>query len=58
MFGLEVGIVGLLILLGNVYAIIKIFGSSASAGAKAVWIVLILILPIVGLIIWFLFGPK
>ena len=58
MFGLELGIVGILILLGNVYAVIKIFGSRASAGAKAVWIVLILILPVIGLIVWFLFGPK
>ena len=58
MFGLELGLVGILILLANVYAIVKIFGSSASPPAKAVWIVLILILPVLGLIIWFLFGPK
>jgi len=58
MAGLELGIVGILILLGDVYAIVKIFGSNASAAAKAVWIVLILVLPLLGLIIWFLFGPK
>ena len=56
--GLEIGLFGLLILLGDVYAIVKIFQSSASAAAKAVWIVLILVLPLLGLIIWFLFGPK
>ena len=58
MFGLELGLIGILILLANVYAIVKIFNSSASPAAKAVWIVLILILPVLGLIIWFLFGPK
>ena len=58
MFGLELGIVGILILLANVYAIVKIFNSSGSPAAKAVWIVLILILPVLGLIIWVLFGPK
>jgi hypothetical protein len=57
--GLEVGgILGLLILLGDVYAIVKVFQSGASAGAKAIWIVLILVLPLLGLILWFLFGPK
>lgn len=56
--GLEIGLFGLLILLGDVYAIVKIFQSGASAAAKAVWIVLILVLPLLGLIIWFLFGPK
>ena len=57
--GFEVGgILGLLVLLGDVYAIVKVFQSGASAGAKAIWIVLILILPVLGLILWFLFGPE
>ncbi|MGF1612250.1 MAG: PLDc N-terminal domain-containing protein [Kiloniellales bacterium] len=57
--GLEVGgILGLLILIGDVYAIIRVFQSGAGAGVKAIWIVLILILPLLGLILWFLFGPK
>ncbi|NSX55911.1 PLDc N-terminal domain-containing protein [Parasulfitobacter algicola] len=55
---MEYGIIGLLILIANIYAIIKIIGSGASTGAKVLWIVLILVLPIVGLIIWFLAGPK
>ena len=57
--GIEVGgIFGLLLLIVNVWAIVKIVGSSASTGAKALWIVLILVLPLLGLIIWFLAGPK
>ena len=57
--GLEVGgIIGLLILVANVYAIVKIVQSAASTGAKVLWIVLILILPIIGLIAWFVAGPK
>lgn len=57
--GLEVGgVLGLLILLGDVYAIVRVFQSGAGAGAKAIWIVLILLLPVLGLILWFLFGPK
>jgi hypothetical protein len=57
--GLEVGgIFGLLILIADVWAIVKTVQSGASTGAKVVWIVLILLLPVVGLLIWLLFGPK
>ncbi len=56
--GLEVGFFGLIILVLNVWAIIKIFNSSASAGAKAIWIVVILVLPVLGFLLWLLFGPK
>jgi len=50
-------IVGLLVLVANVYAIIKIFQSSAEALTKAIWIVVILLLPVIGLIIWYFAGP-
>jgi hypothetical protein len=57
--GLEVGGIFGLILLGLViYAAIKIFQSGASTGGKVLWILLILLLPVIGLILWFLFGPK
>ena len=52
------GIIGLIILIANVWAIVKIIQSSASTGAKVLWIVLILILPILGLILWLIAGPK
>jgi hypothetical protein len=51
-------LLGVLVLVGDVYAILKIAGSGASTGAKAVWIVLVLVLPVVGLIAWWLAGPK
>lgn len=57
--GLEVGgLFGLLLLIADVWAIVNVFQSRASTGSKVIWIVLILILPLLGLIIWFLFGPK
>ena len=57
--GIEVsGILGLIILILDVWAIIKIFQSGASTGAKVLWIVLILVLPLLGLIIWYFAGPK
>ena len=51
------GILGVLILFADIYAILKIFQSSAGNGVKAAWIVAVLLLPLLGLIVWFLFGP-
>lgn len=57
--GIEVGgILGLIILILDIWAIVKIFQSNASTGAKVLWTLLIIVLPIVGLIIWLLLGPK
>lgn len=57
--GLEgIGIGGILVLIANVYAIIKTLGSGATTGQKVFWIILILLLPILGVIIWFFAGPR
>lgn len=51
-------LLGLIVLIVDIYAIYKTWTSSASGGAKVLWTLLILILPVIGVIIWFLFGPK
>jgi len=57
--GIEVGgILGLIILALDIWAIIKVIGSGATTGAKVLWVLVILLLPVVGLILWFLMGPK
>ena len=57
--GIEVGgLFGLLLLIADIWAIVKTVQSRASTGAKVFWIVLILILPLLGFLIWLLFGPK
>ena len=52
------GLLGLLILIADVWAIINIAQSSATNGKKALWIVLVLLLPLLGLILWFFLGPR
>lgn len=52
------GLFGLLILIADVWAIVRIVQSGASTGAKVFWIVLILLLPVLGLLIWLIAGPK
>ncbi len=51
------GLLGILILIADIYAILKIAKSSTSDGKKALWIVVVLLLPVLGLIIWYLMGP-
>ncbi|MDJ0926419.1 MAG: PLDc N-terminal domain-containing protein [Gammaproteobacteria bacterium] len=51
------GILGILILALDIYAILKIAQSSASTGLKVVWILVVLLLPLLGVLAWFLFGP-
>lgn len=52
------GIFGLLILIADIWAILNIAQSSATTGKKVLWIVVILLLPLLGLIIWWLAGPR
>ena len=56
--GTGTGLVGLVILILDIWAIIKVLGSSATAGMQIVWVLVILFLPVIGLLLWFLFGPK
>lgn len=51
------GLLGLIILIADVYAILRIAKSSATDGKKAIWIAVVLVLPVLGLIIWYLMGP-
>ena len=52
------GIFGLLILIADVWAIVNIAQSAATTGKKVLWIVLVLVLPVLGLILWLLLGPR
>ena len=51
-------IIGLLILAGDIWAILNILQSRESTGSKALWVVLVLVLPLLGLIIWYFAGPR
>ena len=52
------GLIGLLVLAGDVWAIINIVQSSASNEKKLIWILAVVLLPVLGLILWFLLGPR
>ena len=52
------GILGLIVLILDIWAIINIVTSERSVGAKVLWTLLVVILPIIGFIIWLIFGPR
>lgn len=52
------GLVGLLVLGLSIWAIINIVQSGAGTGAKVLWVLFILIIPVIGLIVWFFAGPR
>lgn len=52
------GILGLIIVALDIWAIVRVIQSAAGTGAKVLWIVVIMILPVIGLIVWLLAGPK
>jgi Phospholipase_D-nuclease N-terminal len=49
---------GLLVLAGDVWAIINILQSSVSNEKKLIWIIAVVLLPLLGLILWFFLGPR
>ena len=55
-FGVR-GLGGLIVLAGDIWAILNI-QSSAGNGKKVIWILIVLFLPLVGLLLWFFLGPR
>ncbi len=57
--GIEVGgLFGLIVLAIDIWAIVKTIESGASTGSKVLWVLVILVLPILGLLLWLIFGPR
>ncbi len=51
-------ILGLVVLVLDIVAILDIVKGAKSGGQKALWIILVLVLPIIGLIAYYLIGRK
>lgn len=49
---------GLLVLIADIWAIVNVIQSGTTTGKKVLWIVLIVLLPVLGFIIWLIAGPK
>ncbi len=52
------GIGGVIVLIADVWALVNIFQSSADTAKKVLWVVLVILLPVLGFILWYFLGPK
>ncbi len=52
------GFLGFIIFVLDIWAIVHVVGSRDSAFKKVIWIIVILLLPILGFILWLIFGPR
>ena len=50
-------LLGLIILVLDIIAIVSILKSSADTGTKLLWVILVILLPVVGMVLYFLMGP-
>ncbi len=52
------GLWGLLVLIADVWAIVNIVQSGADTGRKVLWVVLVIVLPVLGFVLWWFLGPR
>lgn len=51
-------VIGLIVLILDIIAILNIIQSAMSVGMKLVWILIVLALPVIGMVLWFVIGAK
>lgn len=52
------GILGLIVLIADIWAIVQIMQSGKTNGTKLFWILIILLLPVIGVLAWFIVGRR
>ena len=56
--GFSSSVLGVLVLIGDIWAIINIIKSSVSNEKKLIWIIAVVMLPVLGLVLWYFLGPR
>jgi Phospholipase_D-nuclease N-terminal len=52
------GFLGLIIAILDIWAIVNVVSSHRSVLNQVIWVVIILLLPILGFILWAILGPR
>ena len=52
------GIIGLAVIVLDIIAIVDAVKSSMTTGKKALWVILVIVLPVIGMALYFLIGKK
>ncbi|MFH1189503.1 MAG: PLDc N-terminal domain-containing protein [Candidatus Omnitrophota bacterium] len=53
-----IGMVSLVVLILDIIALVDVLKSSMETGMKLLWVILILVLPVIGMVLYFLIGKK
>jgi hypothetical protein len=49
---------GVLIVAGDIWAIVNILQSRISSDKKLIWTIAVVLLPVLGLLLWYFVGPR
>ena len=52
------GLIGLVVLILDIVTILDIVKSSLDSGKKVLWVVLVVLLPFIGMVLYFVIGKK
>jgi hypothetical protein len=55
---MEFGILGLIVLVLDIIALVSIFQAAKPVGWKVIWALVVILLPIIGMIVYFLIGKS
>lgn len=55
---MEYGILGLIVLVLDIIALVSILGAAKSVAWKVVWSLVVLLLPVIGMIVYFVIGKS
>lgn len=55
---MEYGIIGLIVLILDIIAIVSILGGPKPVAWKLLWILIVLFLPLIGMILYFVIGKQ
>ncbi len=53
---MEYGIIGLVVLILDIIAIVSILGAAKDVAWKLIWTLVVLVLPVLGMLLYFLIG--
>ena len=52
------GLWGLLVLIADVWAVVNVMQSASDTAKKVIWTVVVIVLPVLGFVLWLIFGPR
>ena len=53
-----ISIAGIMVVIADIYAITRTLRSDSNTSRKMQWIAIVLLIPILGVVLWAMFGPS